>query len=249
MRGLEHFTNYFSKFKDQYVIIGGTATYINLLKAGVKPRVTKDLDIVLIIEALSTAFVEEFWKYVEVGAYEHRKANTKNQFYRFDKPLDATYPYMIEILSRKPDVFKDVDTVGQISRLTIEEEVISLSAILLNDDYYYLILENLVIVDDMSIVTEVCLIPLKAKAYLDLSSRKELGEKVKSGDIKKHKNDIFRLIEVIDEDSRLEVNDVIKYDLKKFIEIMTNNPTDLKSLGLVGDMKEYLSLITLVYSL
>ena len=32
-----------------------------------------------------------------------------------------------------------------------------------------------------------------AKAYLDLKSRKDLGEKVDSSDIKKHKKDILRI--------------------------------------------------------
>lgn len=37
------------------------------------------------------------------------------------------------------------------------------------------------------------LILFKAKAYLDLSSRKLHGEKIDSFDIKKHKNDVLRL--------------------------------------------------------
>lgn len=38
-----------------------------------------------------------------------------------------------------------------------------------------------------------CLIPFKMKAYLDLSMRKKNGEHVDSKNIKKHKNDVFRL--------------------------------------------------------
>ena len=47
------------------------------------------------------------------------------------------------------------------------------------------------------------LIPFKAKAWMDLTDRKEAGEHVDSKNIKKHKNDVFRLTELIDLRSRL----------------------------------------------
>mgnify|MGYP000311484789 CR=1 FL=1 len=37
------------------------------------------------------------------------------------------------------------------------------------------------------------IILFKAKAYLDLQKRKDLGEKVDSSDIKKHKKDVLRI--------------------------------------------------------
>ena len=42
------------------------------------------------------------------------------------------------------------------------------------------------------------LIPFKAKAWMDLTDRKAAGEHVDSKNIKKHKNDVFRLTELID---------------------------------------------------
>ena len=41
------------------------------------------------------------------------------------------------------------------------------------------------------------LIPFKAKAWMDLTDRKAAGEHVDSKNIKKHKNDVFRLTELI----------------------------------------------------
>jgi hypothetical protein len=43
--------------------------------AGLAFRATKDLDIVLHIDALNAAFGEVFWKFVEEGGYEIRQAS------------------------------------------------------------------------------------------------------------------------------------------------------------------------------
>ena len=41
--------------------------------------------------------------------------------------------------------------------------------------------------------SNICLIPFKAKVWLDLKERKLNGDQVDSKNIKKHKNDVFRL--------------------------------------------------------
>ena len=50
---LDTFSNYFSSFNEQYVLIGGTATMLLLSEVGFSSRTTKDLDIVLCIETLT----------------------------------------------------------------------------------------------------------------------------------------------------------------------------------------------------
>ena len=54
-------------------------------EAGLAFRATKDLDIVLHVEALTPAFGEAFWKFVEDGGYEIRQASDTGKpiFYRF----------------------------------------------------------------------------------------------------------------------------------------------------------------------
>ena len=75
----------------------------------------------------------------------------------------------------------------------MDDEVSSLSAILLNEDYYRVLLDGKVVVRDLSVLRPEYLILFKSKAYLDLTSRKEQGENVDSRDIKKHKNDVLRI--------------------------------------------------------
>jgi hypothetical protein len=49
---------------------------------------------------------------------------------------------------------------------------------------------------DMVLIVE-ALVLFKIKAWLDLSNRKSQGENIDTSDIKKHKNDIFRLSTII----------------------------------------------------
>ena len=99
---------------------------------------------------------------------------------------------MIEIFSRNPDfIILEDDTV--LTSLLIDDEISSLSAILLNEAYYELLKTGQKMVDGIPVLSPTCLIPFKAKAWLDLKERKLNGDQVDSKNIKKHKNDVFRL--------------------------------------------------------
>lgn len=53
VKGLNTFCKYFEDYKEQYVLIGGTACDIVFESNEANFRATRDLDIVLIIEALT----------------------------------------------------------------------------------------------------------------------------------------------------------------------------------------------------
>ena len=85
IHGLDKFREYFQDFKDNYVIIGGLASYLLLDDAGFDmARATKDIDLVLSVEALTDTFISQFWKFVKAGGYTCvRKSTGKRRFYRF----------------------------------------------------------------------------------------------------------------------------------------------------------------------
>ena len=99
---------------------------------------------------------------------------------------------MIEIFSRNPD-FIILEDDAVLTSLLIDDEISSLSAILLNEAYYELLKTGQKMVDGIPVLSPTCLIPFKGKAWLDLKERKLNGEQVDSKNIKKHKNDVFRL--------------------------------------------------------
>lgn len=102
--GIESFKEWFREYKDHYVIIGGTACDILMAEEGMDFRATKDIDLVLIVEAISADFGRVFWEYVKAGGYQHcNKSSGVPQFYRFSHPLSKQYPAMIELFTRRLD--------------------------------------------------------------------------------------------------------------------------------------------------
>ena len=72
---------------------------------------------------------------------------------------------------------------------------------------------------DLPIVTATALIPLKARAWLDLTARKTAGDaNVKGDDIKKHRNDVFRLYRSLVPNDRFMLPERPRADLRMFLE-------------------------------
>ena len=136
VRGIESFRKWFRGYEDQYVIIGGMACDLLMTDEGLDFRATKDIDLVLIIESVDAALGFRFWEYVIAAGYEHRNKSTGNpQFYRFMNPRSREYPTMIELFTRKPDAII-LPKEAVLSPLPMEENVSSLSVILLDKAYY-----------------------------------------------------------------------------------------------------------------
>lgn len=238
--GLDKFREFFVGFENQYVIIGGTACSVIFDDVGSEFRNTKDIDIVLIVEVLTKEFVEKFFEFVSTAEYEHQnRSSGLPQFYRFSKPKNLEFPSMIELFSRNGSEVILKKHNG-LTPLHIDDEVSSLSAILLNEAYYEVLKKGLKVVDGISVLGEECLVLFKIKAWLDLSSRKSKGEKVDSDDIKKHKNDIFRLSRIILRKDSIEVPAEVKSDVIEFIEKIQNEDVDLKNLHITARKEDIL---------
>lgn len=232
MHGLDKFREHFKNFKENYVIIGGLASYLLLDDSGFDMvRATKDIDIVLSVEALSDEFVNHFWEFVRAGGYSAAKQSTgERRFYRFTDPTDFEYPKMLEILSNRPGSF-EAGEVGTIVPMLVEEEIVSLSAILLNEEYYNFIMNQKIELEGLVIVDVNCIIPLKARAWIDNKERRESGETIQSGDIRKHKNDIYKLSQLLNDNSLADVPGVIKNDISKFVEEIVDDDAFLRAIG------------------
>ena len=70
--GIDSFKEWFKGSEEQYAIIGGTACDILMTDEGLDFRATKDIDLVLIIEAVDANFGKKFWEYVKHAGYEVR---------------------------------------------------------------------------------------------------------------------------------------------------------------------------------
>lgn len=246
--GFEGFQAWFRGYEEQYTIIGGTACDLLMSNEDFDFRATKDIDLVLLIEALTVDFGQHFWKYIKSGGYQHcNKSTGESQFYRFTQPSQPGYPYMIELFSRKPDlIFLPEDAV--LTPIPIDDSVSSLSAILLDDAYYNLLRGGITTLNGVSVLDAGYIIPFKAKAWLDLTARKQRGESVDSKTIRKHKNDVFRLSVLLKADTKILLNLVVYQDMMEFIQKMEMEPVDTKQLGIINrDKQDVLNMLRETY--
>lgn len=229
MIGLKKFTEAFKNFTDSYIVIGGAACEDYFEREGFAFRVTKDIDMILVVEAVKDEFIAHFWKFIKDGNYERNERSKERQYYRFINPEKEDFPVQIELFSRTPDVI----TAKKDARFTIipaDEDLSSLSAILMDEDYYRFTLEHCTTVDALNRADELALICLKAKAFLDLSQQKEKGIRIDSKTIKKHRSDVFRLAATLSGEAQIILPENIKKDMIAFMTIMEKDPPQTKDM-------------------
>lgn len=246
--GLDRFRAHFLSHLHQYALIGGSACDLLLDRAGLSFRATRDLDIVLFAESMDARFGRDFWRFVRDGEYEvAQTAGGTPARYRFVRPRAAGFPAMLEILSIRPPQMGPSDHVN-LTPLPFEEGVSSLSAILLDDDYYAFLKTGVQQVEGISVVGATHLIPLKARAWLDLTDRKAGGVPVQSRDVSKHRRDVFRLYRIVEQAPLEGVPRIVRDDMGRFISATRHDPMDLKGLGISrSSLEEVLDQIGTIY--
>jgi hypothetical protein len=155
---------------------------------------------------------------VKAGSYEvrQRQETGKREFYRFVKPKEPGYPFMLELFSRAPANL-DLGPGQEIVPVPVEGAVASLSAILMDQSYYDLILATRYESEGVSLVGVGGLIPLKARAWLDMRKRKLEERPAADDDIKKHRNDVFRLALTLPGYAGPPMDSGIQSDLREFL--------------------------------
>lgn len=232
VEGLRRFAEHFAAFTNQYVLIGGTVCSVLMEDAGGSFRSTKDLDVVLCLDALSSEFVTAFWQFIADGKYQlQEKGDGSKYFYRFARPGQPDYPYMIELFARAPGGFALVEG-SHLTPVPTDAAISSLSAILLDDGYYGLIQQGRTVLAGVSVATAECLIPLKSRAWLDMDQRQQDGLHVDAKEINKHRKDVLRLLAIAGPEKAAElVSSVIRSDLARFAQAMRKAPLEPKALG------------------
>lgn len=246
IRGLEVFRAHFRDFKDQYVLIGGSACDLWFAESGIEFRATKDLDIVLIVEALTPEFGKRFWEFIWEGGYQNRNRSSGTpQYYRFDKPENSAYPFMIELFSQTAALLHVPDSLT--TPIHIDDDVYSLSAILLNEEYYRILLSGKDAVSDIVVLKPEFLIVFKIKAFLDIKARRESDGLEISEEVMKHLKDVIRLSALLSGKERFDLPEIIKADIASFISWYEREPYDPKRLGLPLAATEFMEVMRRVF--
>ena len=237
MEGIEKFREYFADYTTNYVVIGGAACGLYAEIYAQTPRVTHDIDTVLVVEALTPEFGERFWQFVKDGGYRSQETSQgEHEHFRFRLPSEPDFPEQIELFSRDIGIL----TLPESARLTpipLDEDLSSLSAILMNEAYYRYTIEHSELVEGVHVANIESLICLKCRAYIDLASRRAEGEAIDSRKVNKHKRDVFRLTAMLDATERFGVPTDLSQDVRKFAEMVRAdmpNSDALKAMGIYG---------------
>jgi hypothetical protein len=210
VRGLSLFRDRFRGFEDRYVLVGDAAVFVAMDTAGIEFQVTKNLDIVLRVESLDADFARALSAFVGEGDYGVKeKGGGGPRFYRFCEPTDVRFPSVIEVFSRMPD---PIDPPAD----------------------YGFVRDGICVVDGLSVLAPTCLLPLKARAWIDLAERYDRGEFVSPDDIKKHRNDVIRLSQLISPADRVKLPESIRENLLDFMKQALHDGPEPKALGVIG---------------
>ena len=217
--GLDIFRERFSQFSDNFVIIGGTACDEILSGTGMRPRATMDIDIVVIVENMTSEFARAFWAFIAEGGYRLGVRKDKDEapkyvLYSFDHGK-VGFPVKVELLSRHNEIFT---SAAHTEPLPIDGEVSSLSTIILDEPYYNLTVQNLFVSASLRYAAPLALMALKARAYLNLIADREAGKKINTKDILKHRNDVLKLTATLTGTDRAIVDAEIADTIRAFAE-------------------------------
>jgi len=223
VKGVKVFQEYFAGHEDKYIIIGGTACDIQIEDAGLNPRATKDIDLILVVEALDKTFVEQFWEFIKAGNYEkNEKEEGERKYYRFVNPENNEFPFQLELFARTPDIL-DIEEGVHLTPIPTDDDLSSLSAILMNEDYYSYTVKHSIAQGGINIADTSSLIVLKARAFLDWTQKEAEGIKGAKKHLKKHKNDVFRLIPLLIPDQQIALPESIYKDLYEFKQTISDD--------------------------
>jgi hypothetical protein len=127
---------------------------------------------------------------------------------------------MLELFSRSPEGLRLAEG-SHLTPLPIDEAAASLSAILLDADYYAFLKSMVGTAAGIPVLNEAAIIPFKARAWLDLGRERDAGGKVDEKTVKKHRNDVARLIQLLSPDARYALPEAVARDMKAFVELAT----------------------------
>lgn len=246
VKGLESFVEQFRAFPNCYTVIGGAACDILMTEAGLDFRVTKDIDMILVLEDDFPGFGNKFWEFIKMGGYRCGWKNSEAvHFYRFTEPQRQDFPVQIELFSRNPDYHLEMPQ--GIIPIHIDDETSSLSAILLDENYYGLMIQGRTQVEGITILGAEYLIPFKMYAWLDLRRRKAANEHVNEKDFRKHKLDVFRLLQIVPRNIKIKVENAIQEDIAEFLKGMEAEELNLAQIHVSMSKEEALDQLRRMY--
>lgn len=215
--GLSHFQNYCKDFDDHYVVVGGFATVMLLDEefGNDHGKATFDIDLVLLTNN-SIELSRKIKQYVKDGKYKIQ-IGEKDQYkyYRFLEPEEENFAKEIELFALNENNL-ELEELQRIIPIDPEDGAYSLSAIMLDPEYFEMIKNN---VDKSGIAPSTntqATMMLKISAFYDLKERDDKKWK-------KHRRDILKLSLLLTGEEKIQLKGRMKQDFDSFIQHVNEN--------------------------
>lgn len=210
--GLSHFQEYCKDFDEHYVVVGGFATVMLLdeeLGEG-HGKATFDIDLVLLTNN-SLELSQRIKQYITDGKYDIQ-VGEKDQYkyYRFNNPKEENFAKEIELFASNENKLK-LDEGQRILPIDPKEGLYSLSAIMLDPEYFEMIKSNINRSGAAPCTNTQATIMLKMSAFYDLRKREDKKWK-------KHRRDILKLSLLLTGEEEIKLTGRMKEDFNSFIQ-------------------------------
>jgi hypothetical protein len=97
-------------------------------------------------------------------------------------------------------------------------------------------LKGRIVINGLSVLKTSYIIPFKMMAWVNLMNEKAEGRHVNAKDLKKHKNDVFQLSQIVPEGETVEVTGDVSNAIDKFLEMIVNENIVFANLDIESDM-------------
>ena len=225
--GLSHFQDYCKDLDDNYVVVGGFATLMLLDKElEGHGKATFDIDLVLLTNN-SIEMSQRIKQYIKEGDYKIQIGEKEQyKYYRFLEPQKENFAKEIELFALNENDL-DLEDSQRIIPIDPEEGLYSLSAIMLDPEYFKMIKNNIDKSGRAPCTNTQATMMLKMSAFYDLRNRNDKKWK-------KHRRDILKLVLLLTGDEHIELTGRMKQDFETFIEHVKNE-LDQKAIKSFGD--------------
>ncbi|MFV0482071.1 MAG: hypothetical protein ACK5LP_08810 [Campylobacteraceae bacterium] len=207
---MRHFQEYFKDLDNFYVVVVGFATLM-LLDSEFENhgKATFDIDLVL-LTSNSLEMTQRVKRYMKEGKYTVQIGEKERfKYYRFTKPQKDGFAKEIELVALNENHL-ELDDMQRIIPIDAEEGLYSLSAIILDVEYFEMIKNNIEKKLIAPCTNTQATIMLKISAFYDLKNRGD--EKYK-----KHRRDILKLSLLLTGDEEIKLVGRMQQDFDAFI--------------------------------
>ena len=199
----------------------------------------------VLAEAFDRSYFERFVSFIRTGGYGHRTKSGRYELYRFERPTNKEFPPKIELLSRRSDALEGIDTA--LGRFRTTDDNYSLSAILLDDDYYQLLEGGTEVIDGLPVLGLRHLPVFKMHAWANLMGDRAAGRTVHSDEINKHRSDVCKLCSLFRPGEKVELPNSVRDEVAYFVEERPWNDNMLRGWRLPVDSEGMAELIRSIY--